>query len=153
VSRALDLGALRVVVGSRLIEDPGFGETLLKTFLPQQVVASIDVDLAGRARLRGWREAGPAAPELWLTLYQRGFVIANVTDISRDGTLTGIREEFWRLWAAMPGQIGAGGGIRSRQDVEALAAWGLHHAVVGKAWLEGRIRLEDFTAPTPPPQT
>lgn len=142
VAKALDLGAARVVLGSRLVESPGFGEDVLKRFSPQQVVASLDVDLEGRVRVRGWTASGPEATVWWQALHRQGFQIANVTDISRDGTLSGIRQSFWQQWAAMPGQIGAGGGIRSLADLELLADLGIHHAVLGKAWLEGLIDLE-----------
>lgn len=141
IAKALDLGATRVVLGSRLVESPAFGEDVLKRFSPRQVVASLDVDLEGRVRVHGWTTSGPEATLWWQTLHRQGFQIANVTDISRDGTLSGIRQPFWQQWTAMPGQIGAGGGIRSLADLELLAALGIHHAVLGKAWLEGLIDL------------
>ncbi|MBX5466450.1 MAG: 1-(5-phosphoribosyl)-5-((5-phosphoribosylamino)methylideneamino)imidazole-4-carboxamide isomerase [Firmicutes bacterium] len=144
VAKALDAGAERVVVSSRLVTDSAFGAELLRRFGPHRVVAGIDVGSDGRVRVQGWAVTGPDALTLWQTLYAQGFRVVNVTDITRDGSLDGIRESFWIPWAKMPGAVGAGGGIRSAQDLKTLARLGLAHAVVGKAWLEGTVALADL---------
>lgn len=142
VSRAFDAGADRVVVGSQLVVDPEFRRAVLSAF-GSRMVAGLDVR-DGRLRIGGWREVGPLAQEFWLSLCREGWVEAQVTDIGRDGTLGGVREMFWRQWADMPGRIGAGGGVASLEDISQLTQWGLANVVVGKAWIEGRIPLEEL---------
>ena len=60
-----------------------------------------------------------------------------VTAIDRDGTLAGPDVELVRRVAASGLRVLAAGGIRSADDVEALAAAGAEAAVVGRALLTG----------------
>lgn len=142
VSRAFECGAARVVVGSQLVADPEFRRDVLSAFA-SRMVAGLDVR-DGRLRVSGWRESGPLAQDFWQSLCREGWEEAQVTDIGRDGTLGGVRESFWRAWADMPGRIGAGGGVSSLEDIARLSQWGLDSVVVGKAWIEGRIPLEEL---------
>ncbi|MCY0877928.1 MAG: 1-(5-phosphoribosyl)-5-[(5-phosphoribosylamino)methylideneamino] imidazole-4-carboxamide isomerase [Firmicutes bacterium] len=144
VERVLDAGAERVILGSRIVTDPAFRRQVLAA-CQGRAVAALDVR-DGRVRLSGWTEEGPQADELWKHLWNEGWQRAIVTDIARDGTLEGIDENFWRAWSQAPGSIGAAGGIRSRGDLLALKALGLTDAIVGKAWLEGWISVEEVTA-------
>lgn len=141
IERALDAGAERIIVGSRLVRDPTFRRECLKNFR-ERMVAGLDV-YEGRLRLSGWREAGPKAGLFWLRLVEEGWVRAQVTDISRDGMLAGIDRGFWQEWSSAPGKIGAGGGIATVDDLHELEALGISSAVVGKAWIEGRIALAE----------
>ncbi len=144
IGRAFSEGARYVVVGTHLITHPAFANAVAKTFGGRQIVAGIDV-LAGQARIRGWTEAGADAKSLWQDLYRQGFRRLNVTDIEQDGSLAGIRGEFWQEWMQMPGNLCAGGGVRSLADLRALEALGVPRVVVGKAWLEGLIDLASIS--------
>jgi phosphoribosylformimino-5-aminoimidazole carboxamide ribotide isomerase len=106
-------------------------------------VVSIDVR-DSQARIHGWTQPGPPALELWQQLRTLGYTHANVTDIQQDGSLSGIRPDFWQRWADVGGVISAGGGIRSQADLDHLAHLGIARAVVGKAWLEGVIDLRSM---------
>lgn len=141
IDRALSEGAERVVVGTQIVVDRAFAENLIRRFSPQTVVVGIDVK-AGRARVKGWLEIGPDAFELWRDLLALGYMWLNVTDIDRDGSLSGVRPDFWKAWASQRGNIAAGGGISTVEDLRLLGSMGLARAVVGKAWLEGRIPLD-----------
>lgn len=141
VRRAVDAGAERVILGSQLVRDQAFRDACLAEF-PHHVVAGLDVK-QGRLRVSGWRRSGPPAELFWLKLQQQGWTRAQVTDINRDGTLGGINEVFWSSWARMPGEIGAGGGIASLDDIIRLKSLGIQNAVVGKAWIEGHIPIEE----------
>ncbi|AUW93280.1 MAG: 1-(5-phosphoribosyl)-5-((5-phosphoribosylamino)methylideneamino)imidazole-4-carboxamide isomerase [Sulfobacillus thermosulfidooxidans] len=140
VQKALDSGACRVVLGTRLIEDKAWAQDLLHQFGPHKLVASIDIK-DGRAMLRGWTTNGLAADTEWFTLYHMGFTLCNITDISRDGTLIGLDPAFWRETGQYPGEIGAGGGIAHMEDLALLEAMGIGRAVIGKAWVSGQIDL------------
>lgn len=142
IRRALDLGAERVVLGTRLLLDREFAAAMLARFGAPRLVASIDVK-EGRAKTAGWLEDGPAARAVWDQLYADGYRLVNVTDIQGDGTLAGLDAAFWSEWVAAPGEVGAGGGIGTMDDIRRLAQWGIGRAVVGKAWITGKISLED----------
>ncbi|MDA8193440.1 MAG: HisA/HisF-related TIM barrel protein [Thermaerobacter sp.] len=138
IAQALAEGAERVILGTRLLTDPGFAVDALARFGPQALVASIDV-AHGLARISGWEAAGPKAQPAWRELYRLGYRLANVTDIRGDGTLKGLDESFWTAWANAPGDIGAGGGVSQSADLSRLLSWGISRVVVGKAWMEGRL--------------
>jgi phosphoribosylformimino-5-aminoimidazole carboxamide ribotide isomerase len=65
------------------------------------------------------------------------------TAIARDGTLAGpdlalVREAR----SAFDGELLAAGGIRADRDLAALRDAGADGAVVGRAWLDGTLRLD-----------
>lgn len=66
-----------------------------------------------------------------------------VTDISKDGTLSGPNTD---MLAALKGQSGqrilASGGIRSIEDIAALKQLGLYGAITGKAMYHGTLDLK-----------
>ena len=69
-----------------------------------------------------------------------------VTDVSRDGTLTGCNLDLLRLVCAHTGRpVIASGGVSSLDDlraVAALASVGVEGAIVGKALYAGKFTLE-----------
>lgn len=143
IARCLAAGASRVILGTKILTDAPFARAVLAEFGSEQVVVSLDVQ-DGRARIRGWLDDGAPAISAWHSLYQLGYRLANVTDIRGDGTLSGIDREFWAEWAGQPGQIGAGGGIGQSSDLAELKSLNIPRAVVGKAWIEGRITPEEM---------
>lgn len=141
VAQLVDFGVERIVLGTQIVTDCAFREKVLDAFAPH-LVAGLDV-WQNHVRIKGWQDEGPHALALWRTLYKSGWMRANITDIRGDGTLQGIDEEFWRAWASEPGDLAAGGGIRSLSDIHALSGWGMGRVVVGKAVMEGNIPLEE----------
>lgn len=140
VRQALEAGAQRVVLGTRLLEDTAWAQGLLERFQPEQLVASIDIR-QGQAMVRGWTQDGPRADAAWRQLAAWGYTLCNVTDISRDGTLIGLNPVFWETVGKYPGRLGAGGGIAHYEDLTLLQAMGITRAVIGKAWISGQIDL------------
>lgn len=142
VEKALTLGVKRVVLGTRLLTDGTFAEQALERFGALALVAGLDIR-QGRARIQGWVQDGEDATSAWSSLYRLGYRLVNVTDIRGDGTLTGLDPAFWAKWAQLPGDVGAGGGIAGPEDLVRLASWGISRAIVGKAWMEGRISAKE----------
>ncbi|MDX1913679.1 MAG: 1-(5-phosphoribosyl)-5-[(5-phosphoribosylamino)methylideneamino] imidazole-4-carboxamide isomerase [Saprospiraceae bacterium] len=69
-----------------------------------------------------------------------------VTDIARDGELTGPGLDLYRdILAQFPDiHLVASGGVRDVNDLEALRAIGCAGVIVGKAFFEGNIPLQFF---------
>ncbi|MGC9520821.1 MAG: 1-(5-phosphoribosyl)-5-[(5-phosphoribosylamino)methylideneamino]imidazole-4-carboxamide isomerase [Anaerolineae bacterium] len=144
LSRALELGVARVVVGTAFVEDPDFLRTALARFGPERVVVGIDAR-DGIVRIRGWQEAAPLqAAELaqrWAELGGRWLVF---TDISRDGMGSGVNVEATKALAETTGlHVIASGGVRSLADVQRVRDAGLSGVIIGRALYEEQIRLED----------
>jgi len=72
-----------------------------------------------------------------------------VIDLSTDGRLGGpplVLLEELRIAAGSRPRFHTGGGVRDLNDVRALAAWGAHSVVVGRAFLEGRFTVAEAKA-------
>jgi phosphoribosylformimino-5-aminoimidazole carboxamide ribotide isomerase len=123
----LDAGADRVVVGTAAWPDPApwfeLGEAL---------VLALDVR-DGEVRTAGWTVGTGLRFADALTLAQGQRML--VTAIDRDGTLAGPDVELVRQAVEAGGRVLAAGGIRSAEDVAALAAAGAEAAIVGRALL------------------
>jgi phosphoribosylformimino-5-aminoimidazole carboxamide ribotide isomerase len=124
----LDAGADRVVVGTAAWPDPApwfeLGEAL---------VLALDVR-DGEVRTAGWTVGTGLRFADALTLAQGQRML--VTAIDRDGTLAGPDVELVRQAVEAGGRVLAAGGIRSAEDVAALAAAGAEAAIVGRALLQ-----------------
>jgi phosphoribosylformimino-5-aminoimidazole carboxamide ribotide isomerase len=123
----LDAGADRVVVGTAAWPDP---TPWLE--LGDAIVLAVDVR-EGELRTRGWTDG--AGLTLADAAARAPGARALVTAIDRDGTLAGPDLELVAEAAAAGLRVLAAGGIRTPQDVGALAAAGAEAAVVGRALL------------------
>jgi phosphoribosylformimino-5-aminoimidazole carboxamide ribotide isomerase len=123
----LDAGADRVVVGTAAWPDPTpwfeLGEAL---------VLALDVR-DGEVRTAGWTVGTGLRFEDALALAGERRLL--VTAIDRDGTLAGPDVALVRQAVESGGRVLAAGGIRSVEDVAALAAAGAEAVIVGRALL------------------
>ena len=68
-----------------------------------------------------------------------------VTDISKDGMMTGPNYDLYSLKSKFPHlKIIASGGIRDINDIQKLISIKIEHAVIGKAIYEEKIELMDY---------
>lgn len=135
-----DAGVARVLVGTA-----AFGRIPLGDFvaaLSDRLVVAVDV-AAGRVRIGGWVEDGGLTLEAAIDRCSEAGVRRIVcTAIDRDGSLDGpdaVLVEGARR--RFDGEILAAGGIRDEADLAALRSAGADGAVVGRAWLEGKLTL------------
>jgi phosphoribosylformimino-5-aminoimidazole carboxamide ribotide isomerase len=126
----LDAGADRVVVGTAAFPDP-----VPWAVLGEQLVIALDVR-DGQVRTAGWTEgSGLTIEEAVERCRDAGVIRALCTAIDRDGTLAGPDLALVGKVAASGLRVLAAGGIRSPEDVTALAEAGAEAAVVGRALL------------------
>jgi phosphoribosylformimino-5-aminoimidazole carboxamide ribotide isomerase len=123
----LAAGADRVVVGTAAWPHPGPWLSL-----GDAVVLAVDVR-DGVVRSSGWTQS--AGLTFAVALERAAGARLLVTAIDRDGTLRGPDLELVREAAASGSPVLAAGGVRSPDDVAALAAVGAEAAVVGRALL------------------
>jgi len=126
----LEAGAGRVVVGTAAFPDPAPW-----TELGERLVVALDVR-DGQVRAAGWTEAtGLTVDEAARRCAEAGITRVLCTAIDRDGTLSGPDLELVHRVAASGLAVLAAGGIRSPDDIAALAGAGAEAAVVGRALL------------------
>lgn len=150
VALRLAAGAERVVVGSLCVVDTPRFTDWLQSFGADRLVAALDVRLddAGLPwpRTHGWTEG--ADTDLWTlldTLQGKGLKHVLVTDIGRDGALTGPNTALYRdILRRHPHLVlQASGGVSSIADLGTLKAAGAGGAITGKALLEGRFTVRE----------
>lgn len=134
----LGAGAARVVVGTA-----AFGGDLdaYVAALGKRLVVALDVR-DEVVRTSGWTEGRLRLEEAIATCIEAGVPRLLTTAIERDGTLRGpdvglVRRVIER--SSLP--VLAAGGIRSQADLAALERAGAEGAIVGRALLDGALRL------------
>jgi phosphoribosylformimino-5-aminoimidazole carboxamide ribotide isomerase len=137
----LEAGAARIVVGTAALDSPAAVGELASAFEERLVVAVDARD--GRVSVAGWSRVTELSPDEFAErCAEAGVCRLLCTAIDRDGTMAGPDLDLLgrvRERSGLP--VLAAGGIRSEEDVEALAALGLEGAVVGRAVLEGALTL------------
>ncbi len=153
VARILDAGASRVVIGSLAVREPARVLAWLQEFGAERLTIALDTrqgdDGVWRLPVHGWTEtADVTLGELAVRYAQAGMRHLLCTDIARDGMLSGPNLALYaHLSRLLPGvAVQASGGVRDVDDVAAARAAGCAGAVLGKALLEGRMRLQEALA-------
>jgi 1-(5-phosphoribosyl)-5-[(5-phosphoribosylamino)methylideneamino] imidazole-4-carboxamide isomerase/N-(5'phosphoribosyl)anthranilate isomerase len=145
LSRALATNCERVILGTAALEDPKWASTVIQKY-GQRVAVSLDVRGESLAA-RGWVREGGNLYEAITRLADDGCALFIVTDISKDGTLTGPNFELLeRVCNFSKVPVIASGGISSLKDLEKLVAMqdiGIQGAIVGKALYESAFTLAD----------
>ncbi|MEJ5997055.1 bifunctional 1-(5-phosphoribosyl)-5-((5-phosphoribosylamino)methylideneamino)imidazole-4-carboxamide isomerase/phosphoribosylanthranilate isomerase PriA [Corynebacterium sp. H130] len=152
LERALATGARRVNIGTAALENPQWcGEVIAK--YGDRVAIGLDVrevDGEWRAKGNGWVSDGGDMWEVLERLTSQSVSRLVVTDVSKDGTLTGPNIELLRdVAAATDAPVVASGGISVLDDVIALAQYedeGIDSAIIGKALYEKRFTLPEALA-------
>jgi cyclase len=146
--RWLDCGAERLVVGTVAANAPALLASLVDTFGADRIVPAVDVR-DGVIRVDGWSRASSASlGDVFVRLEELQIAEALVTDIARDGALRGPSFALYRsLRALTTVRLIASGGVSTRSDLVSLSRLGnVSGCVIGKALLEGRLRLADVPA-------
>ena len=151
VQAALDLGILRVIIGTAAYDDAQLLQTLCKKF-PGKIVVGIDAR-QGKVAVKGWKETTTMdAVELARRCEQDGATRIIYTDISRDGTSGGVNlHETLKIAQAVKIPIIASGGVATLEDIGKLLRLekeGVEGVVIGKALYSGAFTLKDAVSQT-----
>jgi phosphoribosylformimino-5-aminoimidazole carboxamide ribotide isomerase len=150
ITRRLDAGATRVVIGSLSVTDSRSFITWLEYFGAGKLVAALDIliDDSGVPwpRIHGWTSRGER--NLWQLLDDLsagGLRHLLCTDISRDGALNGPNLELYtEITHRYPQlQLQASGGVSSLDDLEQLKPTGAAGVITGKALLDRRFSITE----------
>jgi len=148
LAAALATGCRRVNLGTAALESPDWVRRAIAQH-GDRIAVGLDVRGTTLAA-RGWtRDAG----DLWETLARLdadGCARYVVTDVRRDGTLTGPNLELLeQVCQATERPVVASGGVASLADLRALAGLGdlgVEGAIVGKALYAGAFTLPEALA-------
>jgi 1-(5-phosphoribosyl)-5-[(5-phosphoribosylamino)methylideneamino] imidazole-4-carboxamide isomerase/N-(5'phosphoribosyl)anthranilate isomerase len=140
---ALATGAARVNLGTAALESPDWVRGAIAEH-GDKIAVGLDVRGTTLAA-RGWTQDGG---DLWETLARLdadGCARYVVTDVRKDGTLTGPNLELLReVCARTDAYVVASGGVSSLDDLRAIAALGtVEGAIVGKALYAAAFTLSE----------
>lgn len=140
----LKLGAARVIVGTKAVENPGFIRELIESFGPEKIVAGIDAK-DGMAAVEGWEKISRvSAVSLCMQMKEYGVRHVVYTDISRDGMLSGPNISATKKLKEETGlDIITSGGVSCMEDLQNLYRQGIEGVIIGKALYENRIDLAE----------
>lgn len=143
--KALATGCRRVNLGTAAMEDPEWTSRVVAEYGDR---IAVGLDVRGRTlSARGWTKDGGDLYETLGRLDRDGCARYIVTDVERDGTLTGPNLELLKsVCAATDRPVVASGGISSLVDIAALVDLipvGVEGAIVGKALYAGAFTFEE----------
>lgn len=148
VATLLNAGVARVVVGSIAARDPESVRNWVTEFGAERICAAMDVRAAGddwEVAVDGWEVgAGLRLTDALAQFPPGSLAHILVTDISRDGALTGPNVSLMKaIRDARPDlALQASGGVSRLEDLAALREAGASAAIVGRALYESRFTLE-----------
>ncbi len=144
ISKLLNLGVQRVILGTQAASDEKFLKQAWKKFR-ERVIVSIDAR-GGQVLTQGWNlRAAKTTLGFARELKTIGFKQLIYTDISRDGTLTGPNiSAIKELLKKTQLKVIASGGVSVLKDLvklHQLEKNGLSAVIIGKALYEGKFTL------------
>ena len=144
---ALGCGASMVTVGSTAVSQPELMTQWIEDFGQEHIILGADAR-DGKISVNGWKEDSALLLSDFIRDYmQKGITQVLCTDINKDGMLQGPSVDLYRnLINEFPGiYLIASGGVSSVDDLHTLKEAGLPAAIVGKAYYEGRITLDQLS--------
>ncbi|WP_239405126.1 bifunctional 1-(5-phosphoribosyl)-5-((5-phosphoribosylamino)methylideneamino)imidazole-4-carboxamide isomerase/phosphoribosylanthranilate isomerase PriA [Frankia sp. Cj3] len=138
---ALATGAARVNIGTAALENPGWVRAAIGRVADR---IAVGLDVRGTTlSARGWTRDGGELFDVLARLDADGCARYVVTDVHRDGMLSGPNLDLLRdVTAATSRPVIASGGVSSLADLAAIAGVaGVEGAIVGKALYAGAFSL------------
>jgi len=139
----IEAGVSRVILGTVAVENPELVKKAAREW-PEQIAVAVDVK-DGKVAVKGWIGASDLDA---ITLSRRfedaGVAALIITDISRDGAMTGVNvDQVGELADAVNIPVIASGGVASVRDIELLKARKgvpIAGAILGRSLYAGAIR-------------
>jgi len=149
ISLWIEAGVIRVILGTVAVRDPDLVRVAARKW-PEQIAVAVDVR-DGKVAVEGWTGDSDLDP---IGLAKRfedvGVAALIVTDIARDGAMTGVNVEAVGAVAdAVSIPVIASGGVASVDDIRHLQARpgvAIAGAVLGRSLYNGAIRPAEVLA-------
>ena len=146
VAMYLENGVTRVIIGPAACEDGDFVRQAVEQFGSDRIVVSVDIK-NGVISTRGWLQNSVLSiDELIGRLQVAGVRWLIVTDVSKDGTLSGANYCITSRFVAAGFQTITAGGVSNSVDITELKKCGASGAIIGRGLYEGTITLADALA-------
>lgn len=146
IEKAFDAGAAMVTVGSIAVTNPQLFLNWIEQYGAERLILGADVR-NGKISINGWKEDSSEDLLPFLKQYtDKGVRNVLCTEISKDGTLQGPDIDLYQqIMKAYPDMhLIASGGVSCNDDIRALETADIPAVVFGKAFYEGKIKVEEL---------
>lgn len=144
--KCFDLGAQQIAVGSLAVKNQKEFVDWIWAFGEEKLILGADV-INEKIAINGWQETSTKSVYDFLDYYfEEGIDYVLCTDVSKDGMLQGPSFELYRnIIEEYPElKLIASGGVSTKDDLLQLKELGCYAAIVGKAFYEGKILMQDL---------
>jgi phosphoribosylformimino-5-aminoimidazole carboxamide ribotide isomerase len=148
IEKAFELGATQVTGGSIAVKNPSLFQEWIKKYGTERIILGADAK-DRKIAVGGWEETTSEDLIPFIKDYvSKGISFVICTDVAKDGLLQGPSVELYQeILQEIPGlKLIASGGVSSLKDLEELEKIGVYGAIVGKAYYEGRVTLEELAS-------
>lgn len=139
-------GAAIATVGSIAITDKELFLSWMLLYGADRIILGADVK-DQKIAISGWQELTDVGILPFLKEYKaNGVRQVLCTDVSKDGMLMGVSYDLYKMiQEEIPSiQLIASGGVSSLEDIQKLNELGIFGVIIGKAYYEGKIKLDEL---------
>lgn len=149
IDEYLRMGISRVILGSVALKNPKLVKEAIDKFGSEKIVVGIDA-MNGMVATEGWLEESDVNYiQLANIMIKFGVKYFIFTDISKDGTLSGVNAEQLKALAEGTDEqcnIIASGGVHTIEDIKICKAMNLYGTICGKSIYKGTLDLREAIA-------
>ncbi|NVJ86333.1 MAG: 1-(5-phosphoribosyl)-5-[(5-phosphoribosylamino)methylideneamino]imidazole-4-carboxamide isomerase [Algoriphagus sp.] len=148
IEKAFSLGAKQVTGGSIAIKNPVLFDEWITKYGSDKIILGADAKNR-KIAVGGWEETTSVDLIPFIKSYvEKGIRYVICTDVAKDGLLQGPSVDLYReILQEIPElKLIASGGVSSVKDLEELQKIGVYGAIVGKAYYEGKVSLDELAA-------
>lgn len=148
IALAFSLGAHQVTGGSIAVKNPVLFDAWIQQFGGEKIILGADAK-DRKIAVSGWQEtSGEEVISFIKKYFAKGLSHVICTDVAKDGLLQGPSLNLYRdILSEIPGiRLIASGGVAGLKDLEDLQKIGVYGAIVGKAYYEGKVTLEQLAS-------
>lgn len=144
--QVFDSGAHSIICGSIAVTNPEIMRDIIENYGAQNIILGLDIK-EEKIAIKGWKEKSNNNIYEFISTYTaQGINRIICTDVSKDGMLQGPAFDLYKdLSTRFPTlKIIASGGVSNEQDIFSLATTGASGVIVGKAFYENKINIEEL---------
>ncbi len=148
IEKAFSLGAKQVTGGSIAVKNAALFGAWITNYGSEKIILGADAKNK-KIAVGGWEETTSVDLIPFIKDYvAKGISYVICTDVAKDGLLQGPSTDLYKeILEEIPGvKLIASGGVSSVKDLEELEKIGVYGTIVGKAYYEGRVTLEELAA-------
>ena len=145
IEEVLCCRAQKIILGTMPVKNPALFEELVNDF-GDKIIVGVDVE-DNYVKISGWVENTKIDHIGFLSkMKEMGIKETIVTDIKKDGMLSGVDIDFYKNIALKTGlNVIASGGVKDENDIkqlETIEKFGLAGVIIGKAIYENTVDLK-----------